>query len=210
MKKPKLGFRNLSIPEKIQKSREVVTHLTGNVNFTTPNPTLAVVTTAINALETAHELAADGGKALKSAMRAKEKVLVDLMVQLQEYVANASGGDEQKILSAGLGVKTTTSRQKKGVSVIAGLNPGEIICTAASPVKGIKAIHEFQSCIDPIPVDVKVDSVNQWVNAEISSKATVTISNLPLGIKIWIRHRLILSKGQKEPWVVIGSAIVPK
>ena len=210
MKKPKLNFRNVSIPEKIQKSREVVIHLTGNPNFTSPNPSLDTVTSAINDLETTHEAAADGGKTLKAIMRSKEKVLDDLMMQLQEYIANASGGDEQMILSAGLGVKAITIRSKRSASVTAGRNPGEVICIAEATGKNVKATHEFQYCKDPIPPDAQSALTNPWTEADITTMSIVTIKNLPAGTKMWFRHRLILTKGQKEPWTVLGSVIVPQ
>ena len=210
MKKPKLDFYHLSIAQKIQKGREVITHMTGNTNFTTPNPTLAVITAAINGLETASEAAADGGKALKANMRAKEKILNDLMVQLEEYISNVCAGDEQKILSSGMGVKQIKPHGKRNDSVMAGLNPGEVICTASAPGRGITATHEFHRCNDPVPADSQAETTNPWVPAEISTLSTVTISNLTPGVKMWFRHRLILTKGKKEPWSLLGSVIVPK
>jgi hypothetical protein len=54
-----LGFAGLSIPRKIEKGRFIVTSMTANANFTTPNPPLATVNTNINGLETAY-IAAQG------------------------------------------------------------------------------------------------------------------------------------------------------
>jgi hypothetical protein len=208
MKKPKLNLRNLPIPEKIQKSREVVIRLTGNTNYPSPNPALTVLSAAITALETAHEAAADGGKSLKSTMHAKEKILDDLMSQLGEYIANASAGDEQKILSSGLGVKTGTLHSKRIASAVAGKNPGEVICTAEAIAKGINATHEWQYCKDPIPPDAQAALLNPWIAADITTTSKVTIKNLQAGIKMWFRHRMILTKGQKEPWSVLGSVFI--
>ncbi|MBV8860139.1 MAG: hypothetical protein JOZ02_24625, partial [Acidobacteria bacterium] len=53
MSKVKLNFDRLSIPEKVARAQQVVAAMTGNTNFTTPTPTLAALTTAINELETA-------------------------------------------------------------------------------------------------------------------------------------------------------------
>jgi hypothetical protein len=52
MAKARLGVRNLTIPQKIQQLRQIVTKMTGNATFPAPDPSLATVTTAINKLET--------------------------------------------------------------------------------------------------------------------------------------------------------------
>ncbi|HKC66443.1 MAG TPA: hypothetical protein VKB86_22560 [Pyrinomonadaceae bacterium] len=45
------------MPEKIARGRQIVTALTGNANFPSPQPTLAVITTAIDELEAANQAA---------------------------------------------------------------------------------------------------------------------------------------------------------
>ena len=107
MKYVKTGLYGLSIALLIQFCREIVIKLTGNLNFTTPNPTLLAITAAINNLELAYEKAANGGTLLTQDMYAKQQVLLDLMKLLAAYVQNASGGDEGKILSSGFGVRST-------------------------------------------------------------------------------------------------------
>jgi len=210
MNKPKLNFYRLGIAQKIQKARAIVTRMTGNTNFTTPNPALAAITAAINALETAFEAAADGGKTLKAAMHAKEKILNGLMVQLEEYISNICAGDELKIQSSGMDVKQAATHSKRKASVVPGLNPGEVICTAESTGRGARAMHEYQCCNDPIPADLQSAVSNPWVEADITSLAKITVSNLTGGAKMWFRHRFILAKGEKGPWNIIGSVIVPK
>ena len=210
MKKPKLDFYRAGIALKIQKARELVTHMTNNSNFSSPNPTLQTVTTAINALETAYEAALDGGKTLKSIMRRKLIILNDLISQLKDYISNVSAGDELKILSSGLQVKELKGRGKRKPSVKQGENPGEVICTGEAPKRGVRAGHEFQLCKDPIPADAHDALANPWVEADISSQPKVTITNLTGGAKLWFRHRFILPKGKKSAWVIIGSVIVPK
>jgi hypothetical protein len=210
MKKPKLNFYRLGIALKIQKAKEVVNRMTGNANFTTPNPALAVLTAAINALEAAYEAAADGGKTLTATMHAKEAILDGLMAQLEDYISSVSAGDILKIQSSGFEVRDVSLRGKRKASVVSGENPGEVVCTAEAPAKGVKAMHEYQFCNDPIPADTQSALTNPWLAAEISSLSMVTVSNLTGGAKLWFRHRHILTKGQKSPWKILGSVIVPK
>ena len=44
MAKVKLSLRDLSVPQKVQFLRQVVTAMTGNANYATPSPTLASIT----------------------------------------------------------------------------------------------------------------------------------------------------------------------
>ena len=213
MKKPQLDFSKLNIPGKIQKAREIVIKLTGNANFPTPSPTLPSITNATNALEVAFEAADDGGKTLKSVMKAKEKILVDLMIMLEGYITSASGGDEQKIQSAGFGVRKTTSHGKRKASIKATKNPGEVILTAEIESNKSIAAFDWQKRIDSDPV-VSSDSHNvadeNWEDIDVTTAATVKVSNLIVGENYWFRYRLILRKNMKDPWIVLGRFMVPK
>src|SRR4051812_24225383 len=55
----KLGFAQMTPTVKVSTARHIVDAMTGNPNFTTPNPSLASVTAAADALEAA-QAALDG------------------------------------------------------------------------------------------------------------------------------------------------------
>ena len=213
------SFARAPIPAKIQKTREIVADMTGNVNFSNPNPALGTVTNAVNDLETKHEAAADGGKTLKNIMRAANKVLNDLMSQLESYVENASGGDELKIVSSGMTVKTKGVRKKRTFTAQAGKNPGEVLLTAEK-AEGGKS-HVWQYCPDPPPSEIAQRSanpnpvplplpvVNVWATQKESSAGKVTLSGLPSGTKGWFREASILTKGGQTPWTDPASVTIP-
>ena len=71
----KMGLSQMPIEKKIVNTRFMVTSMTGNANFGTPNPTLATITANVNALEAASIAAKGGGKDETANMRAKEVVL---------------------------------------------------------------------------------------------------------------------------------------
>jgi hypothetical protein len=210
MKKPKLDFKSLTIALKIQKAREIVVKLTGNVNFPSPNPTLPVMTTAINTLETAFEAAADGGKSLKANMRAKEKILDDFIILLQEYVGNASGGDEQKILSTGFNVKKVGTRGKRQMKIVATKNPGEVILTADTASDKPIAAFEWQYALETTDSTSDVEDNRQWIAIDITTGATKTINSLTVGANYWFRYRTIHAKDTKGSWIVMGMILIPK
>jgi len=107
----KVGLRSLTIPQKIAKATSIVEQMTGNPNFTTPNPALADVTTKTTTLETAQSAAdaiRQASKAQTVLLSLTEDELDALLDQLGSYVDNIAAGDEQIILSSGYDVADTT------------------------------------------------------------------------------------------------------
>lgn len=114
--KVKRDFIKLTVSEKIQFSRDRVVDMTGNPNFTTPNPSLATVTTVTDDLETKHLAALGGGPMQTAARDASELIWNDTMDKLAAYVELTADGDVTKITSAGF-APTSTERQPAHVPV---------------------------------------------------------------------------------------------
>lgn len=100
-----MGFSNLSVPEQIERARLIVFKMTGNATYATPNPSLASVTAANDALEDAYNISRNRDKVLVAAMRLRRKELLFIISQLAAYVQQASDGDEEKISSSGFSVR---------------------------------------------------------------------------------------------------------
>ncbi len=108
-----MNLDGFPIPEKIEKSRSIVTEMTGNTNFGAPgnpiNPPLADVTTGTDELETAHVAAKTGGKTETATQHEKETALDNLLTQLGHYVEDVANNNpataESVVLSAGMDVK---------------------------------------------------------------------------------------------------------
>ena len=77
---------DMPIPAKLQRTSEIITAMTGNANFPIPNPDLADVQTALDALATAYQSALDGGKSAKAEQRTKDSDLKNLLRPLRNYV----------------------------------------------------------------------------------------------------------------------------
>ena len=183
MKQVKLGLWSMSIPYLIQFCSLVVQMMTGNLSFLTPNPTLLTITAAIKALQDAYEAALLGGKTLKATQRINRLALIGLMSTLGAYVQEASNGDEQTILSSGMGVKKQRSplgllgqvanlRLKKNDSV------GEASLLWNS-LKGAKTY--------PVQTTQTPEVASSWVDAGLSTKRSITITGLPSGAYTWFR-----------------------
>lgn len=189
---PKLGWSRLSIPNKIQKGRQIITAMTGNSHFTTPNPSLADIQAAIDVLETAYQDASDGGKSLKAIMYEKEDILDELIAKLISYVDHQAQGDALVIRSASMDVQTTGQpigepERVINLRAINVSNSGEISLNWR-PVRGAKA-YEIQSSEDS----------NQWVHVANSTKASMKLKGQPMTTYLWYRVCAIGSAGN-GPW----------
>ncbi len=102
-----LDFARRTIAVLIEFCRHVVTMLTGNPSYTTPFPTLAGVTTAIDNLETLNDAALGGGRVAISARKAAKANLISLMRQLAAWVQAHCQNDPTILLSSGFDVTKT-------------------------------------------------------------------------------------------------------
>ncbi len=195
-----LGLSRLSVPKKIEKSRFIVTSMTGNVNFTTPSPPLATITTNTDALETAN-IAALGGGADDTANMHDQEVVLDLSLKALgayvEGIANATPPSaEAIILSAGMAVKSKGGKVAHDFSVKATGNPGEIKLTCQGVKRGT---NEFQMTTDP-------NTEASWARIYNGTRATFVKTGLISGTRYYFRATAINKNGQ-GPWSVVRNMI---
>src|SRR5260221_4236628 len=85
----------------IEKVRNYITKMTGNLSYTTPNPTLASIKTENDKLEVDFNAALDGGKTLKKAVRLQRLKVMGMAFLLKANVQPPSLEDEWLIFSSG-------------------------------------------------------------------------------------------------------------
>ena len=195
MAKVKLGLKNMPIPVKAELATRIVTAMTGNANFTTPNPALADITAAKTALETAYNDALTKRQQAKSAtdlMADKEKNLERVLTLEALYVENVSGGDELKIQSAGMSVKDAGAPigelpAPMGLYATAGDEDGEIVLNW-EPVRGAKS-YTVQMTTDPNVLD-------SWAHKMNAPESFTDIKGLTSGGKFWFRVAGVGAAGQ--------------
>lgn len=196
MSKIKLNFRNLPIQEKNAKARTIVTSLTGNPNFPTPTPALAVITAAIDALETSAATVQSTRAKLKtdvSEQSANEDVLDGIMSQLVGYVQSVAGDDETKIHSAGMdarsakGPSSSDPTLPEALSATVGDHDGEMDLSW-DPVPKAKS-YIIQVSVDP-PTDTS------WKQAGVSTKSSFTVTGLTPGARYQFRVAAVSTGGQ--------------
>ena len=195
-----LKLASLSIPEKIEKARFIVTSMTGNVNFTTPNPILATITTMVNALETA-AIAAEGGGVDETANMHAKEFMLDLTLKLEaayvEGIANATPLSAEAIaLSSGMEVKKAGVRTAREFHLEATGNPGEVKLATKFEKR---ATFIFQMSTNP-------SSEISWATIGQSTRAKMVKSGLASGTRYYFRTAVIDKNGQ-NPWSDVKNMI---
>jgi hypothetical protein len=197
MSKVKLGLDKLNPDEVVSLAGQVKTAMTGNANFTTPNPSLTTVGTAITTATT--KIAAQ-----KAAVQAATQATTDrddaidalkvLLTQLASYVENVTGGDAVKIQSAGMSVKAPVAPvgplgQVQNLALTVGDDEGELDATWDS-VRGAKS-YQVQVSADPI-------TGTSWHDVAPVSKSKKALTGLTSGVRSWARVRAIGSKEENN------------
>jgi hypothetical protein len=92
-----------------QKANDIKVAMTGNTHFTTPSPTLAVLTSAISTYATALSAKVNGGKAATANKNTKRADLVNILQQLGIYVQLNSASDTATMLSSGFNLQKASA-----------------------------------------------------------------------------------------------------
>jgi hypothetical protein len=196
-----LKLTKLSVPQKIAKSRFIVTSMTGNVSFTTPSPTLAVITTNINTLETAYIVAQSGGVDDTANMHAKEFLLEVSLKSLAAYVEGIANTNlitaEAVALSSGMDVKHPGTHSPRDFSVKPTGNPGAV---KLSTKYEDRSTFIFQMTND-------ATGATGWITIGQATQATLIKSGLTSGTRYYFRVAAVGKDGQ-EPWSNILNTVV--
>lgn len=208
MPRVKLNWKDLSIPEKLARAKQFINALTGNPNFPAPQPTLAQLSAAADALEAAAadaQAARAEAKTATSRQEQKEDTLDLLVTQLAAHVESVSGDDETKILSAGMDVRATgspgsdTPSLPKGVALSEGDHAGELDAGWDS-VTGARS-YVVQMSVDP-------PTPTSWQPGPVVTRSHATLSGLTSGTRYWVRVAAVNANGQSG-WSDPATKIAP-
>ncbi len=204
MKKNKvaLDFVKLSVSLKILFCRSVLLDLTGNVAFQSPDVSLADAKLAVDNLEIA-ALAADGGSKLATAqMHAKEAIVDTTFHILAAYVERMAIGDEAIIISSGFHCTKQPTPYNKLPLVI---NDGLLSGTVDAVFKAIETAgsYEVEYAIGELPT-----TEAGWKSAGKCTRAHLTISGLPVGVKCFFRMNATTPKGTTDFCEPVSKIII--
>jgi hypothetical protein len=174
-----LAFASLTNTDLIAFVRNVVTLMTGNAQYPTPSPTLAAVTSAVDAFETAVHDALDGGKMAILTRNAARESLLTLMRQLAAYVQGNCDGSIVLLGSSGFGAV-----RAKSPSYLPDIPANQRLAQTGTS-------GELRLNFDRVPnaVNYSIQSATApegpWTDWGLSTTTRVTIDGLTPGKVYW-------------------------
>ena len=224
MARVKLGFSRLSVGNKLITAKWVVTCMTGNAYYPSPDPDLQTVSAAIDTLDRAAQQALKGGTDKTLAKNIAEDELLVLMNQLQSYVQMASGGRALVIESSGMGVENgrTPASLPQAIQnprATVGGNPGEIelswgsakiqksyVVEMKNPNVKTAALPPIADPVEDQDVAVITDaSTKEWIRIDTVTRPTMTVKGLTTGTVYSFRIAAVNSAGQGAYSQVVSS-----
>ncbi len=207
MAKVRLGLQNLTPDQLVALANTIKTAMTGNANFTTPNPTLTALGTLITTAST--KLAAYNAAvtAASTALSDRDTALTALrggLTQEGAYVENITVGDRVKIESAGMSVRADAAplgapSQVLNLVLTAGDNDGTLDASWDSQ-RGVS--YEVQVSVDPV-------SGTSWTFKMSATKSAATLLGLTSGARMWARVRAVGADNATGPWSDPAVKTVP-
>jgi hypothetical protein len=189
-----------SVPALIALARSMVTSMTSNALFTTPDPTLAAVTAATNELETAQTAAKARTHGAVAARNDKRAVLVTLLEQLKAYIQKTADANLEiaptVIQSAGIQVRKVPAHAARVFGAKPAAVSGSVILHAVSAAR--RASYEWQ---------YSTDGGKTWVQAPGTLQTKTTIAGLTPGATVTFRYRALTKTGEGD-WSQAASIIV--
>lgn len=194
------GFTRLSDANFNTKAQFILGSMTGNPNFPSPLPDLALLAVARHEYETAllESLTRDINKvAIKNAKRA---ALNSILKQLALYVELVANGDKPILTSSGYdlakeGTDTLILGTVKNFTLANGINVGQIV----SKLDGVANAASYLHSCTPDPLHN--DSV--WVDKP-STLVAYTHDNLISGTKYWFKVSVIGRNKQETTSTILS------
>jgi hypothetical protein len=190
----KVGVTKMSVPAKIQFTRQIVLDMSNNPNFAAPSPELDTLSEAAAALELAYNSALQAranAKTQTSIMGQKSATLDLLLMQEASYVQNSSGGDKAKIESAGFDVRDTPTPigqlpPPAEPKAVPSAHSGSINLSWKK-VRGAKS-YLIERALDS-------NQPLEWAVATMSTKTKVLVNTMTSGLRYWFRVAAVGSAG---------------
>jgi hypothetical protein len=165
--------------------------MTGNAHFTSPTPTLAVVTSAVSDLEQAQAAALARTKGATDTRDAKRAALLLLVDALESYVQHVADADPENaaaiIQSAGMGVRKIPVRPPRVFAVTQASASGSVAVVA--PAAARRASYDWEWSID---------GGKTWTLASSTLQAKTALSGFAAGTTVMFRYRATIKGGEGE------------
>lgn len=193
------GFSSLTDAGFLNKAQAINSSMTGNANFPDASPSLAEITTAIQAYSTALTAAVQSRSRNDVAVKnEKRNDLNDLLTSLAGYVNFVADGDKTMLVSSGYDLAkegdSTPLQKPDNIQVADGINPGELVVSVTA-VKGARSyVHQYTQ--DPVTAE------SDWTHTTSTSSKYI-FKNLDSAKRYWCR---VAAVGAYEQVVISDPA----
>jgi hypothetical protein len=188
------------VPALIKSAQAIVTAMTNNAHFQTPEPPLATVTSATNDLATAETATQARTRGAAATRNDKLATLVQLLEQLKGYIQKTADANMENgasiIQSAGVAVKKAVVRAPRTFEAKPGAVSGSVKLVAASAAR--RASYEWQ---------YSIDGGKTWQVAPATLQAKTAIAGLTPGATVTFRYRGVTKTGEGD-WSQLITFIV--
>ncbi len=181
-------------------ARHIVACMTNNSWFTTPNPSLANVTTHVDALDTCEVAVRAKAPGSVEARDVQMAVVGADMSSLKTYVWSVAVLNLAQALaiiaSSGLPLRRFTIRQKAQLAALMGATPGEVVLRAKAA--GARVIYTWQ---------VSMDGGKTWTTIGVTNVANTTLAGQTPGTTCSFRFCATVKKVTGE-WSQTVSLLI--
>jgi hypothetical protein len=197
-----LGFARKIDTDLIAFVKNILTLLAGLIGqYPTPSPSLATITTAVNAFETKVQDALNGGKIEIGARNAARNELLSLMRQLAAYVQGQCDANVQNIIERGF----EAVRAPSPVGTLpAPTNPRLDLTTEKESGQLLFKFDRVSNVLN-YSVQSAESPDGPWEDQDLSSSTRVIIAGLTPGKLYWARVCANGTAGA-SPWSAPTSA----
>ena len=207
MARIRLNLKNLTIPEKLAKGRQIVSAMTSNSSFPNPTPPLPDVTARLDILEKAFGSLQAAKSEVSTRVGTQDNAATEvdhILTQLAGYVESVAGQDDTLITSAGMETKASRSAptipdEPESVGAVAGTHEG-VILLSWKPVPNAKS-YKIESSTDPA-------EPTSWTHVAIATSAAKAINNLKSGTRYWFRVAAV-GAGGESGWSEHATKVAP-
>jgi hypothetical protein len=208
MAKVRTGSSRMSLEELHTAVGNVITKMTSNSHFTTPNPPLATLSSLLadsQAKAAAYVAVLNAAEQARIERDVARKALADAYELEGAYVQNQSGGNEVVILGSGYDVRATATpigpvAQVLNVTVTEGDGEG-MLDVHWDRTRGAMGYEVALSTgTDP--------ATATYAQVALPTGAKTTLTALTSGTRVWIKVRAIGADGP-GPWSGPATKIVP-
>jgi len=184
-----LDFVKEPIPQKIETAHNVESEMRANPIFANPDVPYDDLKSINDLLQSRYVASINGGKEETALLHQAEEVWIDKMRKTAKYVDRIADGDGAVILSAGFNLaKQRSPATRPEFSVELGDKSGSVLLRRQR-IEGARS-YIWQYYIGETPT---TDA--EWVNAQVTSQASVEITGLKTLTKYWFRVAVVTITG---------------